>query len=260
MNTLQLQEICRSSLGVSSPTPIHALLCATSLDMGDLKSTLCSWGLIHLMVVSGAHFIFVSEYIQKFIRQFRGPEVLSSFFLLLFFLATGFQAPLLRAGLSSLLKVLSNRFKYFWSPAHIIGLSGGISLLILDTSKYLSLQLSWGSALLIKLSQSSPNKIQRQFLIWFGLLPLLVGLGWSHPLSIIANLVAIPLFEFIAFPAIWVMQFLSQFFSIWPRLPLDILDKIPALPLLPTPHSNLFLSWFYLLILQTLALCKVEPP
>lgn len=179
-----------------------ALICGSPLQPSKEVQALKSLGLIHLIVVSGAHLIFFESFLLKpistlFPRQLRfifcsGALIIYSFF-------AGLQAPILRA--------LYQNFSPFSLGKRIFFSSLCTALFFKSFS--LSLLLSWSCSLLLSWpSLIRSNAFIKSVVILIGLYPLLTPLG--VPSLSVALLQ--PLFSFffggIVFPLTIVSQLL----------------------------------------------------
>src|SRR5262245_6137827 len=85
-------EFCQYALPVSPYRALYAaLVCGVSLPSGHEKQIFVDTGLIHLMVVSGSHLVFIERltgFLPNSIRLVLGGA---------YAFLTGFQAPVMRA-------------------------------------------------------------------------------------------------------------------------------------------------------------------
>ena len=89
--------------------------------------------------------------------------------------------------------------------------------------------------------------------MWIGILPLLIGQQWPHPLSIIANTLILPAFQLFLFPLVWINYslFIGRFYPLWVSI-----DLGPALSLstFSTTTVDSSTRWIYVACLQILSL------
>tara|TARA_Y100001935_G_scaffold249531_1_gene248280 strand:- start:2158 stop:3051 length:894 start_codon:yes stop_codon:yes gene_type:complete len=146
-----------------------ALICGTSLRGEEDFENLKSLGLIHLMVVSGAHLMFLDRWLRWLLRpSLPGHVFLKQGVLFVYGFFAGLQAPLLRSFFSN-------------GPGKSVSLRlilGGLLTFLFLRQWTLSLSLSWTATLLVQWPHS--KKLHggiHSLLIALGLCPLLLSLG-----------------------------------------------------------------------------------
>ena len=239
---LKLQNFCAKLLVTSSQHhSFHAaVLCGIPIPNSRWKSALQQSSLIHLIVVSGSHLVFIALLLQ--VASF--PATFSVILLFLFSLMTGWQAPVVRALSSWILRSLQAHHFWRW-PADLVCFLSGIALLVIFPSWWSSLSflLSWSAALALSFPlpprvSSTPQKILlRQLLIFWLLLPLLSLFTSPHPLSVLVNFFLVPLLSALLIP----YSLLAQLAPAWTDPGLDHLLhflELLALELRQSP-SNL---------------------
>ena len=175
-----------------------ALLCGERLPEGKMKQTLVAFGMIHLMVISGAHLIFL-EKTWNLLPPFQLKNFLLTFFLLTYSISAGLNPPVLRALFSLLLSRINKELKLFWSPYLRVHISGLLCLLCQNSwFDSLSLQLSWIAS--IGMSNPRLSRLKSCALTFILILPIVNQWGNSHPLSIILNWVVTPLISCLFLP------------------------------------------------------------
>ena len=195
--SLFLQNQCVQSVllakGEENLNPIYlSLLCGKTLpDEFLMKKVFISVGVVHLMVVSGAHLIFI-EKTFKILPSFRFKNFILILFLLIYSLSAGFRPPAVRALFSVLIRNCNKKFKMFWSPYIRVQLSG--LLCILCQNRWvdsLSLPLSWTASL----GMSNPYlpRWKACVLTYLMILPLISHFGGLSPFSILINWLITPL-------------------------------------------------------------------
>ena len=90
----------------------RAVVCGVSLEPSIEKSLLVDLGLIHIIVVSGSHLVFLSRILKEGMKLSWGTFI----FLLIFVAMTGMEPPVVRAFVSLTLSLLVKRFKLFLLP------------------------------------------------------------------------------------------------------------------------------------------------
>ncbi|HEX4923650.1 MAG TPA: ComEC/Rec2 family competence protein [Bdellovibrionales bacterium] len=154
-------------------------------------------GLIHLLVVSGTHLIFLSELLRRAgIQRFEIHAAILSGFVVM----TGGQAPALRALAALILGALSRWLGLSWSHLDVT-LASGMLLWALfpELITKLSFLLSWAAAL--SLSLTGGGGLKRHIAMFAFLYPVLAPLAPPHPASIFFNWLFAPVVGSFLFPA-----------------------------------------------------------
>ncbi len=176
-----------------------ALICGERLPEGEMKKTFIALGLIHLMVISGAHLIFL-EKTWNLLPSFRFKNTLLGLFLLIYSMSAGLKPPVLRALFSLLLTKVNKELKMFWSPYFRVQISGLLCLLCQSTwFNSLSLQLSWIASM--GMSNHRLSRLKSCSLTFILILPIVSQWGGTHPLSILLNWLIAPLTSCLLLPA-----------------------------------------------------------
>ena len=175
-----------------------ALLCGEKLPDGEIKKTFIVLGIIHLMVISGAHLIFL-EKTWNLLPAFRFKKILLVIFLLTYSMSAGLNPPVLRALFSLLLVRINQKLKLFWSPYLRVQISGLLCLLCQSLWLHsVSLQLSWIASM--GMSNHRFSTLQSCSLTFILILPIISHWGGVHPLSIIINWLITPLASCLLLP------------------------------------------------------------
>ncbi len=193
-----LQTHCVRTFGQESPHQeiYQALICGKRLSLENpLRQSVAQLGLIHLLVVSGAHLIWLEYGVRKMFstvapRQLQ--SLLSLIFVFCFAFICGLQAPVLRSASSLSLRILNQRLALNWLASQRVALSALICLPFLEQGlNSLSLQLSWSAALALSfplLPRARYRALKRAALVYIFLTPLLLPVvSLPHPLSIVLN-------------------------------------------------------------------------
>ncbi len=184
---------------------ISAVVCGKTPAQNSEYRLLQMSGLLHLVVVSGSHLVFVEQILSIAFERFKWRMVAKTFVLSAFALMTGFQAPVVRALCSQLLNHFQSSNKLFWSPPAVTLFAGIITLTIAPAWwKSISLQLSWVAALCLQIptqNESWGRKIKQQLYIFVLMFPLLMQFAPPHPVSILYNLAVAPFLGVVMFPA-----------------------------------------------------------
>ena len=168
-----------------------ALVCGVNLDGGEVKALFVDSGLIHILVVSGAHLVTIERLTKRW------PIALTSAALAGYAWLTGFGAPIVRAGVARVIR----------SPAGARGFSTlqieflTSALIVVAYPPWLasrSFLMSWLCVLALK----TPLPRTRWPALTDGLrcYVLLYPFSLSHPLTVLWNCVVAPLIGGILFP------------------------------------------------------------
>ncbi len=175
-----------------------ALICGESLPDGDTKKLFIATGIMHLMVISGAHLIFI-EKMWSMLPNFRCKQLVLGIFLSLYALSSGLKPPVVRALFSLILHGWNKKFKLFCSPYWKVQLSGMLCLVYQSNWAHsISLQLSWLAS--IGMANRSISRLTSCALIYLLILPVISQWGGIHPLSILINWILAPLASAILLP------------------------------------------------------------
>lgn len=197
----QLHGWCVERIYKSDPSQRDiylALLCGKKLPMGAIRDVFTHVGLIHLMVVSGAHLIFLEKMWLK-LPQWPFKNIFIALSLIIYALMAGFHPPVFRALMSFFLHRFSRMLQLFWSSYWVIILSGVLCLVFNPqwvTS--VSLQLSLIGALGFVFSRYS--KFLSCVLCYLLLLPVLSQWTSLHPLTAGVNWIFYPIISVTLFP------------------------------------------------------------
>ncbi len=199
LHEICLQKIQNGHRAEEQLTSIYsALLCGERLPEGAMKKTFIALGLIHLMVISGAHLIFL-EKTWNLLPSFRFKNVLLSLFLLTYSMSAGLRPPVLRALFSLLLSKVNKEMKLFWSPYFRVQISGLLCLLCHSAwFDSLSLQLSWLASM--GMSNYRLCRLKSCALTFLLILPIVSQWGGAHPFSILLNWIIAPLASCLLLP------------------------------------------------------------
>ncbi len=231
----------------------EALICGEKLPKGYLRETFVKGGLIHLMIISGAHLLFLEKFWKKLPLPYMVKTLSLYFILTLYTLGALLHPPITRALFSFCLFRFSESKKLFLNSNIVTHLSGFLCLIYNPSwINSTSLQLSW----LASLSQNAKTSLRKCFLTYFIILPIINRWQEIHYITIIINWLFAPLIGAILFP----LSFLSAFFhplhfltdTLW-----DIIFNIlQIVKLFPSSISSLKFSipvkWTWLYISSTI--------
>ena len=204
----QIHKYCLNQVSFKSEwiDIYRALLCGEKLPYGEVKSLFIRGGCIHLMVVSGAHLLFLERMWDKNPLPFFKRSLLFCI-LILYACASQLQPPVLRALFSFMLFHISQSKKLFWRPHFITHLSGILCLLMQPQwIGSISLQLSWLASFLQNLKTST---FVTALLTYLCISPIVNNWQELHPLTVFVNWLIMPIMATFLFPA----TLLSALFS-----------------------------------------------
>lgn len=240
-------------------TPIYkALICGERLAHNSLKVTFVKGGLIHLMVVSGAHLVFLEKMWMQtpFSSSFKKASLY--FLLTLYALGTQFHPPVMRALFSFYLFQISQSQKLFFNPVLLTHLSSCLCLLYNPAWIHsASLQLSW----LASLCQNFKGLLKKCFWTYVILLPLVSRWQTLHPLTVLINWLLAPLIGGLLFPLSFMSFLLAPLHHITDALWMMVL-KILDIVCFWSSESIVFkwsisqkMGWTYLILVLCVFYC-----
>lgn len=265
-----LQNLCLTrakSLPSDHPEALASLVCGAPFPEGIEKSYWISAGLIHLLVVSGGHFLILFMILERICF----PSKLMGLLGILYLFTTGFQPPafrfLLGFSLHSLFLKYSKRL-----PSDLLVLLSGLCSLIAfpEWSQSWSLALSWIAALALAIyeelygfqkfsfdgvrSQRAKEILFKHTLVFLILFLPLLSFQTPRPLTILMNIFLAPLLSLLLFPLgllAMIMGFTTSIFDgIW-IVTMKILAMVPmkAVEVEPSKLSLIWI-WSYVFIIQ----------
>jgi len=185
------------------------IVCGDNLQKDSFFNALRVTGLLHLMVVSGSHLVFLEIIVRKILT--RNSKIICVI-LILFTAMTSFQPPVVRSLLSIFVRAASSRYKLHWPETQVVLIAGFLCWgLFPEWIANYSFILSWAAALSLA-SSSNIKGIYRHIFIYLFLIAFIGPLGVSHPISIVLNWLLAPLMGGLLFPlslAIYVLPFLQ---------------------------------------------------
>jgi ComEC/Rec2-related protein len=224
----------------------QAIVCGLPLKNSDFKSYLVTTGLIHLIVVSGSHLVFLGEFTEKF-----GPKRGKIILLIAFTLITNLQPPTVRALMSIFLNNLNKRKHLFWTRAHQVFMSGIITLLFFPGwISSISFVMSWAASFALGSNKFQSHQLRYHLWVFVILFPIFLPLAPLNPISILTNLIFAPLVGTILFPVsiLGFVKFLTPFTDLlWSGFDLVLKFVSQAAPekisTIPVPF---YFLWSYL--------------
>lgn len=175
-----------------------AFVCGEYLPEGQIKKVFVATGVIHLMIISGAHLVFI-EKTWSALPSFRFKQLSLAIFLMLYALTAGLKPPILRALFSLSIHRINKKLKLFYSPYWKVQFSGMLCLICHSAWAHsISLQLSLLASL--GMANHSMSRIKSCALTYLIILPIISAWGGLHPLSILINWVLTPIASVILLP------------------------------------------------------------
>lgn len=248
----QIHEKCLDQISfTSSWIDIYkALICGHKLPNGEIKRAFIQGGCIHLMVVSGAHLLFLEKIWNKIpIPYFKRSALI--LILIVYAMASKLHPPILRALFSFLIVSISKSQRLFWNSHFITHLSGILCLIY--EPKWMhsaSLQLSWLASFLQNIKTSG---LMKASLIYACISPIVNRWQQLHPLTVFINWLVAPFIATFLFP----ITFLSFLFSplhyisdfLWAKTFLLIQSFNSITSVLPVPNWQLSpkIYWLYII-------------
>lgn len=229
----------------------EGIVCGVPLKNSDFKSHLITTGLIHLIVVSGSHLLFLGAFCEKFCKK----KSLVTALLIFFTLLTNLQPPAVRALISIFLDGFSKRYFLFWTKSQHVFVSGIITLLCFPNwITSISFVMSWSASFALATNQFQNHRIRHHAWVFLILFPIFLPLSPLNPISIFANLVFAPIIGTILFPVSilgffpWLIKFTD---FLWTSFDFAIqkFSTIAPDPMDPIPVPFFFL-WGYLFSLH----------
>jgi ComEC/Rec2-related protein len=204
------QFLCKAWAPVSTYRDLYqAIVCGSPLSSPEWKQTFINSGLIHILVVSGSHLLFLDQIVARL-------NISSGLRLLLihipFTCVAGFQPPVMRAVVQRGLQQLPD---LRLSSCQVQALVTAFLLVAAPSwTQSLSFQLSWMCGILLSLPRLTrwPVALETSTKIFIGLIPFSAALGLISPLSILTNWLIAPLIGGVLFPIsalCFVMSWLS---------------------------------------------------
>lgn len=258
-SALPFHNACVERVPASRHSHLHAaLVCGAKLPGGEQAETFRRTGLLHLIVVSGAHLLWLEALYSRLAGRGRLAKLLLIPLLCTFALAARLEPPLLRGGLSMACSALSKRYQFGWSPLQIAALSGLFSLALFPIwFGSLSLLLSWTASLALARCAGTGSSWKRQITVYLCMAVCLLPLLPPHPLSIVFNVLAGPVLALLLFPlsaAAWAIPALTPLVDpVFSAILVILTEAGNTVPLMPEIgfKPGLWVLWFYLFLLNT---------
>lgn len=255
--SVPLHKICQEMIPAAQFRPLYqALVCGTNLPPSHFQENLRQTGLLHIVVVSGSHLLWLEALLRRLLGRSRAADLGIFAALLIFVGSAQCQPPVVRAALSLLTAAIAKTLCLGWTSVQIALLSGLMSLALfpfwLDS---VSLLLSWTAALALASCRRGTGPWRSQVRVYLCLFVCLLPLAPPHPTSIFFNVIAGPLLGAVLFPASLATCFIPPLirlldpFCSWLENGLAILAAglPPASDGIPVGKSWL---WTYLLLLN----------
>jgi competence protein ComEC len=193
-----VNELClRLSPDTTYRSWYQAIVCGQNLPPSIEKKWFQQTGLIHVIVVSGSHLVFLED----LLALLKLPTGVRWLLLLLFSLASNLQPPIARAVIQRVWAEVLRRRQTPLPSLHM-QLLAGISTLALFPSWWTSLSffMSWICVLALSLPLPSKNPLWQSALIYLLMFPVASEVQTPHPSSILFNFVMAPVLGLCLFP------------------------------------------------------------
>jgi predicted membrane metal-binding protein len=241
---------------------LKALVCAESFSNLSDSQLYISSGLIHLFVVSGAHFILIESALMKLSKYFKIRPSFILIVLCIYALACGLNAPVVRCLIAFALSQYLQSKNIFW-PAHFKLLIIGTLTLCFNYQwiSSLGLQMSWIAAFIVMLTGhffKNTSLLLKQGLFYVALLPSIVFFQVPSPTVILFNILLAPILELLLFPLgilVWFFNFLHPLFDflififklLIKKFEIDFQFQNEAIP-----STLVFYNWLFIFALHAL--------
>lgn len=233
--TAQFQQLHSRCVALAPSTEFHdlyaAIVCGANVQNASYRQIFANAGLIHILVVSGSHLIFLESMLSRL-----APERWMILIHALFTWMVGLQAPVVRAFLNRLLP-------RWGTPLQTQAIVTLVCLSAFPSwSHSPSFLLSWMCGILLSLPRLTnwPHGLELAAKIFTGLLPFSAVIGLTSPLSILTNWLLAPIFGGLLFPAA-ALSFLLPTSFVVDGLWYITLRGLAALPI--PPPQILFWDW-----------------
>ncbi len=197
--SLEVHHFCLQSSPSSHWQDFYqAIVCGKKLQASVQWQQMKQLGMLHILVVSGAHLAFLSQTL-RFLCFHRLPESLEKLFLLGLVVVCQFQAPALRAWCYLFISGINRKKKLFLKPSGLL-LVAIIFCLSINPLFFagMSLPLTWLACLGIGFGK---NSFTQSFFCFLFLQPILSQWGSPSLLTVGINAFITPLVGMVLFPA-----------------------------------------------------------
>lgn len=180
-----------------------AFVCGASLNDAHLNQIFKNSGLLHLIVVSGAHFLFLEGLLKKIFSPLKKSKAwIIPSLLCIYAFMTQLSPPVLKAVFSIAFRFLNQRARLLLSEDHILLCT---ALFLMGWQPWISQSwsflLSWAASLSLILFQNYQSQILwHQTLVFCYLFPVLFRFQVPTPLFILFNAFIGPIFGLTLFP------------------------------------------------------------
>ncbi|OQW53476.1 MAG: hypothetical protein A4S09_07705 [Proteobacteria bacterium SG_bin7] len=183
----------------------EGIVCGVPLKQSEFKAHLITTGLIHLIVVSGSHLLFLGAFCEKFCKK----KFVAMMILVFFTLLTNLQPPTVRALISIFLDWFCKKHFLFWTKSQHVFVSGIITLLCFPNwITSISFVMSWSASFALASNRFHSRRVRHHLWIFLILFPIFAPLSPLNPISILTNLTFAPMIGAILFP-ISILGFIS---------------------------------------------------
>jgi predicted membrane metal-binding protein len=179
----------------------QAIVCGKNLPASQEKNWFQQTGLIHVIVVSGSHLIFLDDVLRLLLGSSRAAVWIRNLLLGFFALISNLQPPITRA-------LVHRGWQFYFlrkgrpKPSFHLQILSGITTLAFFPTWWTSLSflMSWFCVLALSLPLKTKSTLWRSAFVYLIMIPALLPVQSPHPASILFNTVFGPLLGLVLFP------------------------------------------------------------
>lgn len=245
-----IHQICVDNFAkpIKHKEALQALACGARIQDPQTVLLFAKSSLLHLLIVSGSHLIFVDQ-VLGFLRI---PFFVRFLLCLLYSFACNFEAPVVRALGANLIRGLWAYFRCHLPRDREPLFSSFWALLVKpDWALSLSFMMSWCASL----SLNSPLRgaLSTATASYVLMLAPILWITTSHPVGIIFNLFLAPLLSFVLFPlalSTWLLPTEDLFSFIFEKLLLALEALTQGLPPQREPPQSWSFAYLWLWVMS----------
>jgi competence protein ComEC len=212
-----LHQLCLSRISTLSPVaPLYqAIACGQRIYDPSILQIFKDLGIVHLLVVSGAHLLWLESAIQPLTLRFSQAKwLLILLILALYTLVTQVNPPVTRAFFQHALRISQQKYNWKWTPTQL-SLNSSILTLIIFPEWWFSLSFLLSAIASLALTVIPlRSKLSPTIFLFLVICPVLGGFKALSPISTLINLIVIPLWGAFVFP-LAIFSVLFPFLTTW---------------------------------------------
>lgn len=196
-----MQSHCEAWAPQSTYRPLYsAIVCGTSISTLAIKKQWMVTGLIHVLVVSGSHFLTLQQILKLGVKRMPILSAIIPTTLFIYLFLTGFQPPGARAVAQIFLTSLANKLGFAWKGP-LIQVLTCLALLSLCPIWWQSASF-WLSCMCGLAISLTPAQwvFRKQLWVFFLLHVMISELSTQNLISLLSNLAIAPVLSFLLFP------------------------------------------------------------